>query len=195
MPAKKRNNQPIFIGVAWPYANGSLHLGHVAGLIGADFLARYYRLKSQPVLMVSGSDCHGTPIEVRAEQEKTTPQKIADKYDKEFHSTLIKGLGFSYDLFTKTANPFHYNLVQKYFLYSTRVLFTKKLKACLIVIKISVFYLTDILKGSARSATLFPPAVISATTAVPFWMLRIWLTRVARSAVKNQFGKIPSIFF
>ncbi|MFH1183255.1 MAG: methionine--tRNA ligase [Candidatus Moraniibacteriota bacterium] len=116
MPTKKHNKPPIFIGVAWPYANGSLHLGHAAGLIGADYLARYYRLKGQPVLMVSGSDCHGTPIEVKAEQEKTTPKKIAEKYDKEFHATLIKGLGFSYDLFTKTANPFHHKLVQKYFL-------------------------------------------------------------------------------
>ena len=107
---------PIFIGSAWPYANGSLHLGHVAGLIGADFIARYYRLKGNPVLFVSGSDCHGTPIEVKAEQEETTPEKIVEKYDKEFRDTLIDGLGFSYNLFTKTANPSHYELVQKYFL-------------------------------------------------------------------------------
>jgi len=112
----KNNKQPIFIGVAWPYANGSLHLGHVAGLIGADFLARYYRLHGNPVLMVSGSDCHGTPIEVKAEQEKVSPQKIAEKYDKEFRATLVKGLGFSYDLFTQTANPFHYKLIQEFFL-------------------------------------------------------------------------------
>lgn len=114
MSAEKKS--PIFIGVAWPYANGSLHLGHVAGLIGADFLARYYRLAGHPVLMVSGSDCHGTPIEVKAEQEKTTPQKIVEKYDKEFNRTLVKGLDFSYNLFTKTANPFHYNQIRGLFL-------------------------------------------------------------------------------
>jgi len=114
MPA--RNKPPIFIGSAWPYANGSLHLGHVAGLIGADFLARYYRLKGNPVLFVSGSDCHGTPIEVKAEQEKTSPPKIVARYDKEFRENLVEGLGFSYDLFTKTANPLHYKLVQQYFL-------------------------------------------------------------------------------
>lgn len=113
---KAKNKEPIYIGSAWPYANGSLHLGHVAGLIGADFLARYYRLKGNPVLFVSGSDCHGTPIEVKAEQEKTTPEKIVEKYDKEFRHNLIEQLGFSYDLFTKTANPLHYKLVQKYFL-------------------------------------------------------------------------------
>lgn len=111
-----KNNQPVFIGSAWPYANGSLHLGHVAGLIGADFLARYYRLKGHPVLFVSGSDCHGTPIEIKAEQEKTTPEKIVEKYDREFRENLVDGLGFSYDLFTKTASPFHYKLVQEYFL-------------------------------------------------------------------------------
>jgi len=116
MSAKENNQSPIFIGAAWPYANGSLHLGHVAGLLGADFLARYYRLKGNPVLFVSGSDCHGTPIEVKAEQEQTTPQKIVEKYNREFRDTLIEGLDFSYDLFTKTANPFHYKLVQKYFL-------------------------------------------------------------------------------
>lgn len=115
MPAKK-DKKPIFIGSAWPYANGTLHLGHVAGLIGADFLARYYRIKGNPVLFVSGSDCHGTPIEVKAEQEKTTPEKIVEKYNKEFRENLIDGLGFSYDLFTKTANPFHYEQVQKFFL-------------------------------------------------------------------------------
>jgi methionyl-tRNA synthetase len=117
MLAKKLNNKlSIFIGSAWPYANGSLHLGHVAGFIGADFLARYFRLKGHPVLFVSGSDCHGTPIEVKAEQEKTTPQKIVEKYDKEFRANLIEQLGFSYDLFSKTANPFHYKKVQEFFL-------------------------------------------------------------------------------
>ncbi|MBM3256149.1 MAG: methionine--tRNA ligase, partial [Candidatus Moranbacteria bacterium] len=111
-----KNKQPIFIGVAWPYANGSLHLGHVASFMPADFLARYYRLNGHKVLMVSGSDCHGTPIEVKAEQGKTTPQKIVERYDREFNRTLLKGLDFSYDLFTKTANPFHYKQVQELFL-------------------------------------------------------------------------------
>ncbi len=113
---KKTTLAPIFIGSAWPYANGSLHLGHVAGLIGADFLARYYRNKGNSVLFVSGSDCHGTPIEVRAEQEKTTPQKIASKYHREFRHNLIDQLGFSYDLFTKTTTSFHAKKVQTLFL-------------------------------------------------------------------------------
>ena len=63
-------NERIFIGVGWPYANGSLHLGHVAGAyLPADIFARYHRARGNEVLMVSGSDQHGTPITIRAEQE------------------------------------------------------------------------------------------------------------------------------
>ncbi len=73
--------ETIFIGVAWPYANGSLHLGHIAGAyLPADIFARYHRLKGNEVLMVSGSDQHGTPITIRAEQEGSTPQQIVDFY-------------------------------------------------------------------------------------------------------------------
>jgi methionyl-tRNA synthetase len=62
-------SKKVFIGGAWPYANGSLHLGHVAALLPGDILARYYRLKGDEVLFVSGSDCHGTPISIRANKE------------------------------------------------------------------------------------------------------------------------------
>ncbi len=113
MAQEKRN---IYIGSAWPYANGSLHLGHVAGLIGADFLARYYRAKGDNVLFVSGSDCHGTPIEVKAEQLGTKPEAVVAEFDVEFRKNLIDQMGFSYDLFYKTADPFHYKKVQKMFL-------------------------------------------------------------------------------
>ena len=70
----------ILIGGAWPYANYKLHLGHVAGLIGGDLLARYHRAKGDDVLYVSGSDCHGTPITERAKKEGTTPEEICEKY-------------------------------------------------------------------------------------------------------------------
>lgn len=74
----------IFIGGAWPYANGSLHIGHIASLLPGDILARYYRLKGEKVLYVSGSDCNGTPISIRARQENVPAQVIADRYHKEF---------------------------------------------------------------------------------------------------------------
>lgn len=106
----------IFIGAAWPYANGSLHLGHVAALIGADILARYFRSKGDDVLFVSGSDCHGTPIAFEADKRGVKPNEISQKYHQEFIDTLVKGLDFSYDLFTATTTDNHAQLVQEFFL-------------------------------------------------------------------------------
>ncbi len=75
----------ILVAVAWPYANGSLHLGHIAGCyLPADIFARYHRLKGNNVLMVSGSDQHGAPITIRAEKESRTPQEIVNKYHAAF---------------------------------------------------------------------------------------------------------------
>jgi methionyl-tRNA synthetase len=106
----------ILVAAALPYANGSLHLGHVAGLIGSDVLARYFRLKGNSVLYVSGSDCYGTPIVFEAEKKNIHPSKIADKYHQEFVDVLINGLNFSYDFFTKTTSPAHSETVQEIFL-------------------------------------------------------------------------------
>ena len=109
-------NEKIFIGVAWPYANGSLHLGHIAGCyLPADIFARYNRLKGRDVLMVSGSDEHGTPITITADKEKTTPQLIVDKYHKE-HTENMKQFGISFDLFTRTTTLNHESTVQEIFL-------------------------------------------------------------------------------
>ncbi len=96
----------ILIGGAWPYANSSLHLGHIAGLISGDFLARYYRLKGDNVLYVSGSDCHGTPITERAKKEKVSPKEIASRYDEEFNK-MFNGYQFSYDLYSRTLDEYH----------------------------------------------------------------------------------------
>ena len=105
----------IFIGVAWPYANGSLHLGHIAGCyLPADIFARYNRMKGRDVLMVSGSDEHGTPITITAENEKTTPQSIVDRYNRE-HTDNMDQLGISFDLFTRTTTKNHESVVQDIF--------------------------------------------------------------------------------
>jgi methionyl-tRNA synthetase len=105
----------IFIGGAWAYANGSLHLGHISSLLPGDILARYYRLKGEKVLYVSGSDCNGTPITVRAKQEGVSPKVIADRYHKEFEDCFSK-LGFSYDTYTRTDTEHHHEIVQEIFL-------------------------------------------------------------------------------
>jgi methionyl-tRNA synthetase len=105
----------IFVAVAWPYANGPLHLGHIAGCyLPADIFARYHRMKGNQVLMVSGSDSHGTPITVRAEQEGVTPQEVVDRYHAQFLDTWDR-LGISFDLFTTTRTENHQEVVQGIF--------------------------------------------------------------------------------
>ncbi|MCK5458447.1 MAG: class I tRNA ligase family protein, partial [Thermoplasmatales archaeon] len=121
----------VFIGVAWPYANGSLHLGHIAGCyLPADIFARYNRLKGRDVLMVSGSDEHGTPITITADAEKITPQKVVDRYNKE-HTENMEQLGISFDLFTRTTTKNHESVVQDLFstLYKKKSIYKKSMNA------------------------------------------------------------------
>lgn len=103
----------ILIGAAWPYANGSFHIGHLAALLPGDVLARYYRLKGDRVFFVSGSDCHGTPVTIRAKQEGRTPKEISDSYHEEFCYVLEK-MGFSYDLYGKTSEAAHIDFVTEF---------------------------------------------------------------------------------
>jgi methionyl-tRNA synthetase len=106
----------IFIGVAWPYASGPRHLGHVAGAyLPADIFARYHRTKGNEVLMVTGSDMHGTPITIKAEQENKTPEQLAFYYHNQFVETFQK-LGIAFDLYTHTHTPNHAQVTQDFFL-------------------------------------------------------------------------------
>ncbi len=106
-------NRTILIGGAWPYANGSLHIGHIAALLPGDVLARYHRACGDQVTYVSGSDCHGTPVAIRAKKEGRTPQAISDHYHEEFVKCFDK-LGFSYDCYTKTSDEEHKAFVQEF---------------------------------------------------------------------------------
>ena len=103
----------ILIGGAWPYANGSLHIGHVAGLLPGDVLARYHRAVGDQVYFVSGSDCHGTPVAIRAKQEGKTPREVSDHYHAEFTECFEK-LGFSYDVYTKTSAEEHKDFIRRF---------------------------------------------------------------------------------
>lgn len=103
----------IIIGGAWPYANGSLHIGHIAALLPGDVLARFYRAKGERVFYVSGSDCHGTPITIRAVREGRSPSEISETYHKEFCDVFSK-LGFSYDLYAKTSDSAHKDFVRAF---------------------------------------------------------------------------------
>lgn len=100
----------VLIGNAWPYANGSLHIGHIAALLPGDVLARYFRAKGDTVFFVSGSDCHGTPVAIRAKQKNKTPEEISDYYHIEFDYCFNR-LGFSYDLYGKTSSNEHKSFV------------------------------------------------------------------------------------
>lgn len=104
----------ILIGGAWPYANNSLHIGHLAALLPGDIVARYYRLKGANVVYVSGTDCHGTPITERAKKDNVDPSEIAERYHQEFVKNF-NDLDFSYDLYTKTMGDFHKKKVEEYY--------------------------------------------------------------------------------
>jgi len=126
-------NEKKLVGVAWPYANSHLHLGQFAGAyLPPDIFSRYHRFRGNDVLMVSGSDTHGTPITVTAQQEGVSPEKVIDRY----HSSFLKvfeGLGISFDLFTHTDTENHWavttdiftRLLEKGYIYreTTRALY------------------------------------------------------------------------
>ncbi len=104
----------ILIGGAWPYANGSLHGGHMVALVPGDVLARYHRQKGDRVIYVSGSDCHGTPISIRATKEGKQPEQIAQHYHDEFKDCFTR-LGFTYDKYENTMVPYHEHFVKQFF--------------------------------------------------------------------------------
>ncbi len=105
----------IHISVAWPYANGDLHVGHLAGAyLPADIFARYHRLKGNRVLMVSGSDAHGTPITIEADKRGTSSREVFEYYHQRFLETQ-KAIGISYDLFTHTDTENHHRIAQDFF--------------------------------------------------------------------------------
>jgi len=107
--------RPILVAVAWPYANGLQHLGHIAGAyLPGDIFARYHRRRGNRVLMVSGSDAHGTPITVKADQEGVEPAAVVERYHPEFLRNWER-LGISFDLFTTTMTENHHEVTRAVF--------------------------------------------------------------------------------
>ncbi|MGB8004502.1 MAG: class I tRNA ligase family protein, partial [Gaiellaceae bacterium] len=104
---QRTNNKKILVAPAWPYAAGKRHLGHVVGFaVPADIYARYHRLRGNDVLMVSGTDEHGTPVMVTADREGVSPREIAERYN-ELTREDLRALGISYDCFTRTTTQNH----------------------------------------------------------------------------------------
>ena len=105
----------ILSAVAWPYANGPRHIGHVAGFgVPSDVFSRYMRMAGHDVLMVSGTDEHGTPILVAADSAGMSARELADQNNRLIVEDLVQ-LGLSYDLFTRTTAGNHYRVVQDMF--------------------------------------------------------------------------------
>jgi methionyl-tRNA synthetase len=122
-----RSGRKILVAVAWPYASGPRHIGHVAGFgVPSDIFARYHRLKGNDVLMVSGTDEHGTPVMVAADSEGRSPRETADRYNELIRRDL-RNLGLSYDLFTRTTTRNHAHVVRDVFrtLYENGFIFEK----------------------------------------------------------------------
>ena len=108
--------KPVLVAVAWPYASARIHVGNITGAyLPADILARYHRLRGRDVLMVSGSDSHGTPVTVRADEENTTPEEVYKQYHADFIA-LFQKLGLTYDIFTSTHTSNHFDVSSKLFL-------------------------------------------------------------------------------
>jgi methionyl-tRNA synthetase len=103
----------VLIGGAWPYANGPLHIGHIAALLPGDVLARYHRAKGDDVFYVSGSDCFGTPVSIRAKQENKTPQEISDYYHKCVLRCVFR-TGLQLRLYGKTTSEAHQSFVKAF---------------------------------------------------------------------------------
>ncbi|MBB6118111.1 methionine--tRNA ligase [Nocardiopsis algeriensis] len=124
------SNRHILTAVAWPYANGPRHIGHVSGFgVPSDVFSRFQRMSGNHVLMVSGTDEHGTPIQVLADQEGVSARELADRYNRIIAEDLV-ALGLSYDLFTRTTTGNHYAVVQQLFtaLYENGYVFTRTTK-------------------------------------------------------------------
>ena len=106
--------EKILVSVAWPYASGPRHLGHMAAYVPSDVFARYQRMRGAQVLMVSGTDEHGTPITYGADNEGIPPREFADRYNEIIVEDLRR-LGLTYDTFTRTTTRNHARVVQDLF--------------------------------------------------------------------------------
>ena len=103
----------VTICVSWPYANNNLHLGYIASSLSGDILARYHRMQGDKVLMVSGTDSHGTKPSIKAKLEGVTPKDIVDRYDANFREAL-KAFNFSFDIYSITYDEYHKNKVKEF---------------------------------------------------------------------------------
>ena len=107
--------QRTLVTAALPYANGPVHIGHLAGVyVPADIYVRYLRLKGEPVLFVGGSDEHGVPVTIRARKEGITTQQVVDRYHQIIKDSF-EGFGISFDIYSRTTSPIHHKMASDFF--------------------------------------------------------------------------------
>ena len=154
---------------ALPYANGPVHIGHLAGVyVPADIYVRYLRLKKEDVLFIGGSDEHGVPITIRAKKEGITPQDVVDRY----HSLIKKSFeefGISFDVYSRTTSPTHHQLASDFF----KTLYDKG----------------EFIEKTLENVPTAIPKALTATNAKnaePHFLLRILSTRKVLSAAANR---------
>jgi len=113
--SNKSSYKRYTVTAALPYANGPVHIGHLAGVyIPADIYARYLRLKGKDILYICGSDEHGVPITIRAKKEGISPQEVVDKYH-EINKKAFRDLGISFDIYDRTSSPVHHETAADFF--------------------------------------------------------------------------------
>lgn len=101
----KQSFNRTLVTAALPYANGGVHIGHLAGVyVPADIYVRYLRLRGREVLFICGSDEHGVPVTIRARKEGCTPQEVVDRYNRVIRESF-EGFGISFDFFGRTTSP------------------------------------------------------------------------------------------
>ena len=108
-------NKRYLVTAALPYANGPIHIGHLAGnFLPADIFVRYLRLKGEDVIFISGSDEHGIPVTIKARQEGITTQEFVNKYHK-LNKEDLENFGISFDIFSRTSSEIHKEMASEFF--------------------------------------------------------------------------------
>ena len=175
--------EKVLVTSAWPYINVTPHLGNLVGsVLSADVTARYYRLKGSDVLMVSGSDTHGTPIEVEAIKQGITPKALTDRNHAKV-TELFQRWEASFDNYTSTESPIHKQFVQKtlWKFKKTAISLLKTLR-CSTANTTNGSCLTASWKANVPIVAVRKPVETNVTSAANFWNPQLWLIPTALSA-------------
>lgn len=165
---EQTNFKRTLVTAALPYANGGVHIGHLAGVyVPADIYVRYMRLKKRDVLFVCGSDEHGVPITLRAKKEGCTPQDVCDRFHKIIKDSFAE-FGISFDIYSRTTSETHRKVASDFFrTLTTKAHSWKKKASSIMTKKPRLFSPTDTLPVNARTVITKKPTETNANIAAP----------------------------